>query len=57
MDFSKEAWKCGTSSRVLILQAWSCEFKLQFHQKKKKNQKQKLKFPISLKSKTFPLNI
>jgi hypothetical protein len=30
-------WKCGSSSRVLAVQAWSPEFKPQSHQKKKKS--------------------
>jgi hypothetical protein len=34
---SKMDWQCASSSRVPALQAWSLEFKPQFHQKKKKS--------------------
>jgi hypothetical protein len=39
LEMSLVGWKCGSSSRVPALQAWSPWFKPQSHQKKKKESK------------------
>jgi hypothetical protein len=38
---SKMCWKCVSSGRVAALQVWSLDFKAQYHQKQKKEERNK----------------